>query len=119
MLLATWNVNSIRARDARVREWVQAKSPDVLCLQALKCLEKEFPVAWFEEQGYRIAMVCQKTYNGVAIVSRLPLEDVQFGLRDGEAEEQARLAAATVAGMRILCAYFPNGQSLGSEKYQY
>ena len=85
MLLATWNVNSIRARDQRVRAFVEAKQPDVLCLQELKCEERQFPLEWFRGQGFHVAMAAQKTYNGVAIVSRFPIEDVQAGLADGEA----------------------------------
>lgn len=119
MMLATWNVNSIRAREPRVRAWVAEQRPDVLCLQELKCEEKQFPLEWFHEQGFHVAMAAQKTYNGVAIVSRFPLEDVQAGLNDGDDDAQARLIAATVQGVRIASAYFPNGQSLGSEKYQY
>ena len=119
MLLATWNVNSIRARDPRVRAFLLARRPDVLCLQELKCEEAQFPLEWFREQGFHVAMAAQKTYNGVALVSRFPLEEVEAGLGDGDEDPQARLIAATVRGVRLLSAYFPNGQSLGSDKYQY
>jgi exodeoxyribonuclease-3 len=119
VLLATWNVNSIRARDARLRAWLLARKPDVLCLQELKCEEAKFPPDWLRESGYEAAATCQKGYNGVAILSRLPLEDVQVGLQDGEANEAARLISARVAGVRVFSAYFPNGQALGTEKYQY
>jgi exodeoxyribonuclease-3 len=119
VLLATWNVNSIRARDARLRAWLLARKPDVLCLQELKCEEAKFPPDWLRQSGYVAAAACQKGYNGVAILSRLPLEDVQVGLQDGEANEAARLISARVAGVRVLSAYFPNGQALGTEKYQY
>ena len=119
MLFATWNVNSIRARDERVRAWLLARKPDVVCLQELKCEEEKFPRAAYEALGYHVAITAQRTYNGVAILSKLPLEDVQVGLQDGEDDLQARLVAATAGGVRVLCAYAPNGESLGSDKYQY
>jgi exodeoxyribonuclease-3 len=119
VLLATWNVNSIRARDARLRAWLLARRPDVLCLQELKCEEAKFPQDWLREAGYEAAATCQKGYNGVAILSRLPLEDVQVGLQDGEANEAARLLSARIGGIRVFSAYFPNGQALGTDKYQY
>ena len=119
MILVTWNVNSIRARDERVRAWLAAKQPDVVCLQELKCEEEKFPREGYEALGYHVALTAQRTYNGVAILSKLPMEDVQAGLQDGEDDQQARLISATVAGVRVLCAYAPNGESLGSDKYQY
>ncbi len=119
MLLATWNVNSIRARDARLRAWLLARKPDVLCLQELKCEQAKFPQDWLREAGYETAATCQKGYNGVAILSRSPLEDVQVGLQDGEANEAARLISARIGGVRVFSAYFPNGQALGTDKYQY
>jgi exodeoxyribonuclease-3 len=119
VLLATWNVNSIRARDARLRAWLLARKPDVLCLQELKCEEAKFPRDWLREASYEAVATCQKGYNGVAILSRLPLEDVQVGLQDGEANEAARLISARIGGVRVFSAYFPNGQALGTDKYQY
>ena len=119
MLIATWNVNSIRARDERVRAWLALRKPDVVCLQELKVEDEKFPRAEYEAAGWHLALHGQRTYNGVAILSRLPLEDVTRGLDDGEDDAQARLIAATVGGVRVLCAYAPNGDSLGSEKYQY
>ena len=119
MLVATWNVNSIRARLQRVTSWLVTAKPDVLCLQELKVEEKDLPREDFEALGYRVAFSCQRSYNGVAIVSRLPVEDVVCGMSDGEDDAQARLIAGTVAGVRILSAYFPNGQRVGSDKYAY
>jgi exodeoxyribonuclease III len=121
MLLATWNVNSIRARDARLREWLAARKPDVVCLQELKCASEQLP-EWLREDGWHVASVGQKTYNGVAILSRTGLSHVSAGLgdgQDGEGVEPARLIAATVQGVRVISAYFPNGGTLGSDKYQY
>jgi exodeoxyribonuclease-3 len=119
MKLASWNVNSIRARVDRVIAWLEAQRPDVLCMQELKCEEKDFPHERFTELGYSVARVCQKTYNGVAIATRATLADVRIGLDDGADDPQARLIAGTLDGVRILCAYVPNGQEVGSEKYTY
>jgi exodeoxyribonuclease-3 len=120
VLLATWNVNSIRARQERLVEWLAAKKPDVVCLQELKCELPVFETIDFRALGYEVAATCQKTYNGVAILSRRPLADVQIGLQDGDAEDtQARLVAATVDGIRVVSVYVPNGQAVGSEKYAY
>lgn len=120
MLLATWNVNSIRARQERLVEWLDARKPDVVCLQELKCELPALEALALKELGYEVAATCQKTYNGVAILSKRPLEDVQIGLQDGDAEDtQARLVAATVDGIRVVSVYVPNGQAVGSEKYAY
>jgi exodeoxyribonuclease III len=117
--LATWNVNSVRARLERVQVWLQERQPDVLCLQELKVEEKLFPAGLFEEAGYTFAFNCQKTYNGVAIVSKTPITDVRCGLGDGEEDPQARLIAATVGGIRVITAYMPNGHAVDSDKYAY
>ena len=121
MKLATWNVNSIRARLPRVIPWLMAAQPDVLCMQELKVGEDEFPFDAFDHAGYAVALAGQRTYNGVGIAVRRPLaiEDVTHGFDDGEDDSQARLIAATVGGVRVLSAYFPNGQSVGSDKYEY
>jgi exodeoxyribonuclease-3 len=119
LLLATWNVNSIRARLDRVLAWIEARRPDVLCMQELKVEEKDFPVEPFTALGYHAAQLCQKTYNGVAILSRTPLVEVACGLDDGTDDPQARLIAGTVDGVRILTVYAPNGQTVGSDKYAY
>ena len=121
MLLATWNVNSIRAREARLRAWLQSRKPDVVCLQELKCEVAQLP-AWLAEDGWHVAAAGQRTYNGVAILSRATLSHVSAGLgdgQDGEGPEPARLIAATVQGVRVISAYFPNGGAMGSDKYQY
>ncbi len=118
MKLATWNVNSLKVRLPQVLEWVAAHRPDILCLQETKLEDKSFPRMELEAAGYRAAFAGQKTYNGVAILSRLPLGDVTVGI-PGLADEQQRLIAATADGVRIVCGYFPNGQSVGSDKYAY
>jgi len=119
MLLATWNVNSIRARKDRAVAWIQRHQPAILCLQELKADQETFDAMMFEDLGYYVAANCQKTYNGVAILSKSPLEDVDIGLGDGEEDPQARLVAATVDGIRVVNVYVPNGQSVGSEKFAY
>ncbi|HNQ58403.1 MAG TPA: exodeoxyribonuclease III [Candidatus Desulfobacillus denitrificans] len=118
MKLATWNVNSLKVRLPQLLEWLAAQKPDVVCLQETKLEDKAFPCAKLEAVGYRSAFAGQKTYNGVAILSRLPLGDIAIG-NPGFADAQQRLIAATVGGVRVVCGYFPNGQSVGSDKYAY
>jgi exodeoxyribonuclease-3 len=117
MKLATWNVNSIRMREARLVDWLDRHQPDVLCLQETKVEDDRFPREPFAARGYQLALHGQKTYNGVAIASRLPMRDVVRGI-GGESDGEARLIAAEVAGVRVVCAYFPNGQAPGTPKYE-
>jgi exodeoxyribonuclease-3 len=117
--LATWNVNSIRAREARVRAWLEAERPDVVCLQELKVEAAGFPMGLFRELGYQVELVGQRSYNGVAIAARSPLTDVVAGLGDGVDDDQARFLAATVDGVRVISLYVPNGQAIDSDKYVY
>lgn len=119
MKLATWNVNGIRARKDRVIAWLEDQHPDVLCLQELKVDDAGFPQAPFQALGYEVATFGQKAYNGVAILSRGPLSDVERGFDDGGGPSEARIIAATVAGVQIFSVYVPNGQAPGTEKYQY
>lgn len=122
MKIATWNVNSIRSRLERVVAWMDRERPDVLCLQETKCTDAEFPRGAFEDLGYHAEHYGQRTYNGVALLSREPLTDVVRGL-PGEAEDaHRRLLAGTVpgvGGVRIVNVYVPNGQSVTSEKFPY
>lgn len=118
MKLATWNVNSLRVRLPHVLDWLAANTPDVLCLQETKLEDAAFPFAELEAAGYRVLHDGQKTYNGVAILSRGEAADVVRGI-PGFDDPQKRVIAATVAGMRVICAYFPNGQSIDSDKYHY
>jgi len=117
--LATWNVNSIRARLERVLPWLEQTRPDVLCLQETKVTDDAFPVGELRALGYEAACHGQRTYNGVAILSRTPLTEVTRGFGDGEDDAQARLIAATTAGVRVMSVYVPNGEAVGSEKFQY
>jgi len=119
MKIATFNVNSIRARKERVLRWLARESPDVACLQELKAEEKDMPLAELDALGYKVAAAYQKTYNGVAILSRRPLADVAVGLGDDEDDAQARVVAATIDGVRVVSVYVPNGQDVGSDKWQY
>jgi exodeoxyribonuclease III len=116
--LATWNVNSLKVRLPHLLDWLAANQPDALCLQELKCEDKAFPAGELEAAGYRAVFNGQRTYNGVAILSRSEALDVQRDI-PGLADEQKRVIAATVAGVRIVCGYFPNGQAVGSEKFAY
>ena len=117
--IATWNVNSIRVRADAVLDWTREHRPDVLCLQEIKCLDEQFPRPDFEAMGYRVETWGQRTYNGVALLSLLPMEGVVRGLPDDDAQAQRRSIAATVGGIRVWNVYVPNGQSVGSEKYAY
>jgi exodeoxyribonuclease-3 len=119
MRLVTWNVNSIRQRQDRLLALLGRHSPDVVCLQETRVVDADFPAMELRAAGYESATAGQKGYNGVAILSRAPLEDVRAGLRDGGDDSQARLLAATVAGVRVITAYAPNGQKVGSEKYAF
>jgi exodeoxyribonuclease III len=119
MKLATWNVNSIRARVERVIPWLEQHQPDVLCMQELKVEEDKFPQEPFRALGYDLVLACQKTYNGVAIASRRPITDVRMGLDDGVVDPQARLTSAMIDGVRIMNVYMPNGQAVGTDKYEY
>jgi exodeoxyribonuclease-3 len=118
MKLATWNVNSIKVRLPQLLEWLAAAQPDVVCLQELKTEAPGFPLAALEGAGYTCAVNGQKTYNGVAILARTPLADVTADI-PGFADEQRRVIAATVQDVRLVCVYCPNGQAVGSEKYEY
>lgn len=118
MKIATWNVNSLKVRLPQVLQWLTDNPIDVLCLQETKLTDDKFPVAEINAAGYQVAFTGQKTYNGVAILARHPIEDVVKNNPLFE-DEQQRLLTATINGIRIVCAYIPNGQSLDSDKYQY
>ena len=118
MKLATWNVNSLKIRLGHLVDWLHAAQPDVMCLQELKLEDAKFPRDELAAAGFSAAFFGQKTYNGVAILARGPLEDVQMGI-PGFVHEHKRVIAATVNGLRIVCLYAPNGQAVGSDKYAY
>ena len=118
MKLATWNVNSLKVRLPHLVDWLQSAQPDIICLQELKLEDSKFPSEALQAAGYTTVSSGQKTYNGVAILARRPLEDVQTGI-PGFADEQKRVIAATVGVTRVVCLYAPNGQALDSDKFEY
>jgi exodeoxyribonuclease-3 len=117
--IATWNVNSIKARLPNVLAWLNEAEPDVLLLQELKTVADNFPRLEFEAAGYRTAVVGQKAYNGVAIVSREAIEDLVTGLPGEPEDEQARYLEGSTCGLRVASIYLPNGNPVESEKYPY
>ena len=118
MRIATWNVNSLRVRLPHLLDWLKTAQPDVVGIQELKCVEDQFPFTELEAAGYRAAVNGQKTYNGVAILSRHAISEVSRDM-PGFADEQKRVIAATVNGVRIVNVYVVNGQDVGTEKYAY
>ena len=118
MKLATWNINSLKQRLPHVLGWLAECQPDVLCLQELKLDDPFFPTAELSDLGYNAVFSGQKTYNGVAILARSPLTDVQIGI-SGYDDPMRRVIAATIDDIRVVCFYVPNGQSITSDKYQY
>lgn len=119
MKIAAWNVNSVRARLEHLTRWLEECAPDVLLLQETKCREEDFPQAEMRARGYFSVHYGQPAYNGVAILSRSAPADVARGMPARADDAQARVIAATVDGVRVVSAYVPNGQSVGSEKYAY
>lgn len=118
MKLATWNVNSLNVRLPHVLDWLHDNSIDVLCLQETKQEDSKFPYEALKMAGYHAIHIGQKTYNGVAIISRHPLNDIQRNIPNFD-DDQQRVIAATINGIRVICAYIPNGQAVDSDKYQY
>jgi exodeoxyribonuclease-3 len=119
MRIATWNVNSLKARLPLVLGWLDSAKPDVVCLQEIKCQTEDFPRLELEAAGWHAAVQGQKSYNGVAILSRKPLEDIRIGLPGDETDPQARYIEGTFEGIRIASIYLPNGNPVGTEKYPY
>ena len=127
MKIATWNVNSVKARLPSVTRWLDQAKPDVALLQEIKCVDADFPRLELSGLGYQVELVGQKTYNGVAILSRLPMTVVQRALPEAHAagldrapDQQARYLEAEIAGLRIASLYLPNGNPVGDkEKYDY
>ena len=122
MRIATWNVNSINARLPTILQWFEEARPDVACLQEIKCVDERFPAEAFERLGYNVAVHGQKTYNGVALLSRTPLEDIRRGLPGDESDEQARYIEAVISGprpVRVGGLYLPNGNPVATDKFGY
>ncbi|MFM9834587.1 MAG: exodeoxyribonuclease III [Methylophilaceae bacterium] len=118
MKLATWNVNSLNVRLPHVLDWLKENPIDVLCLQETKQEDSKFPYAEIQEIGYIAAHNGQKTYNGVAILSKHEMTDVVHGIANFD-DEQKRVISATINGIRVVCVYIVNGQEVDSEKYEY
>lgn len=116
--LASWNVNSLKVRIDQVVQWLESSQTHILAMQETKLVDEQFPAALFEEKGYHVAFSGQKTYNGVALVSRYPIEDRLTDIPDLD-DPQRRILAASIAGIRVINLYVPNGAELSSDKYQY
>jgi exodeoxyribonuclease-3 len=123
MRIATWNINGVKARFDNLMHWLSEAKPDVACLQEIKCVEEAFPALEIGGLGYNLAVVGQKGFNGVALLSKRPLEDVQRGLPGDDSDEQARFVSALVPSddgmVRVASCYMPNGNPAGSEKFAF
>ena len=119
MKIATWNVNSINIRLEQVLTWLSETGTDVLCLQETKCVDEKFPFEEIHNAGYQTAFVGQKSYNGVAILSKHEISDVQKNFHDDELDAPKRLIAATIKGVRIVNTYIPNGTELWTDKFTF
>ena len=117
--IATWNVNSLRVRLESLVPWLTQDGPDVVCLQETKVTDDRFPIQALADLGYEAVFTGQKTYNGVALLSRLPVTDVALALPGAPLEDEKRFIAATIAGVRVINVYVPNGQAVGSPKFFY
>lgn len=118
MKIASWNVNSLKVRLPHLLDWLAEQQPDALCLQETKLEDHNFPHVEIAAAGYQVVFSGQKTYNGVALLARQPISDVVCG-NPHFADEQKRLIAGTLGDTRVICAYMPNGQAVGSDKYDY
>ncbi len=119
MKIATWNVNSIAIRLPQVLQWMETEQPDVVCLQETKCTDDKFPALEIATFGYESAFLGQKSYNGVAILSKHKIENVQYNFPDDTEESPKRLIAATINNIRIVNTYMPNGTELGTDKFTF
>lgn len=124
LTIASWNVNSVKARLEHVQQWLRESGTDIVCLQELKCIEDMFPRSEIEDLGYNVAIVGQKTYNGVAVLSKFPIEVEQRALPGDDSDEQARYIETVASlpdnkALRVASVYVPNGQALDSEKFPY
>jgi exodeoxyribonuclease III len=123
MRIATWNVNSVRQRLEHLQAWLKETSPDIVCLQEIKCTDEAFPREPIESLGYNVAVHGQKTWNGVALLSKSPFDEVAPGLIGDDADVQARFLEALVSTktgvLRVVSLYLPNGNPIGTDKYAY
>jgi exodeoxyribonuclease-3 len=119
MKIATWNINSISVRLEQVLKWLQETQTEVLCLQETKCPDEKFPAFEIKFCGYETVFIGEKSYNGVAIISRYPIESVQYNLPDDPPDASKRLISCVIKGVKIVNVYVPNGTELWSEKYHF
>ena len=125
MLIATWNVNSVRTRLPQIISWINKVNPDVLCLQETKVIDEDFPIKPFKELGYEIIVYGQKAYNGVAIITKFSCQNITKGfpiqnkINTNTSLDQKRLISADINGVKIINVYVPNGSSVGSDKFEY
>ena len=119
MKIVSWNINSLRKRQDRLFAWLEATQPDIVCLQETKCPDAQFPALALQAAGYRSAYHGEKSYNGVAILSKNELHDVRASLCDEVVDPQARVIAGNVDRLRVFSVYAPNGQAVGSPAYEY
>jgi len=127
LLIATWNVNSVRTRLSQIINWINEVNPDILCLQETKVVDNYFPIEPFNELGYEVNISGQKSYNGVALISKQPTQNIDKGFSDNfdnlidldSFNDQKRLISADIEGIKIINVYVPNGSSLNSEKFKY
>ncbi len=116
--VASWNVNSLKVRLEQVLQWLDSTKVDILALQETKVIDEQFPAQLFQERGFHVAFSGQKTYNGVAIISKHPIQDVVTDIPE-LIDPQRRILAATIAGIRLINLYIPNGAAVGTDKYEY
>ena len=119
MLIATWNVNSLKARLPRVTAWLEEVQPDVVCMQETKMNDAAFPALTFEEMGYSTAHFGQGQWNGVALLSKVPMKNVVVNFAVGDPDHEARIITADCGGILVTSVYVPNGRALDHEHYQY
>jgi exodeoxyribonuclease-3 len=119
MKIVSWNLNSLRKRQDRLFDWLEAIKPDIVCLQETKCPDDQFPALALQAVGYRSAYHGEKSYNGVAILAKREPRDVRPSLCDEVVDPQARVIAATIGDVRVFSIYAPNGQAVGSPAYEY
>ena len=119
MKIVSWNINSLRKRQDRLFAWLENTAPDIVCLQETKCTDEQFPTLALQSAGYDAAYHGEKSYNGVAILSKTKLTDVRASLCDEVVDPQARVISATIGNLRVYSIYAPNGQAVGSPAYKY
>jgi len=119
MRIVSWNINSLRKRQERLFEWLESIKPDIVCLQETKCTDEQFPALALQSTGYDAVYHGEKSYNGVAILSKVKLRNIRASLCDEVVDLQARVISATSRNLRVYSVYAPNGQAVGSAAYEY